>query len=72
MRAIRNKTYLNIGKQTDAQKEVQAAWVELRNSEARTNAIFRGIFRGIMYAAALCLLHAAANGAILLWNLYGV
>lgn len=72
MRAIRNETHLNIGKQTDTQKETHAAWVELRNSEARTNAVFKGIVKGVFIAAALCLLHAAANGAILLWNLYGV
>lgn len=72
MRATRNETYLNIGKQTDKQREIHAAWVKLRASEARYNAVFGGIIKGVLLFAAGCLLHAAWNGAILLWNLYGV
>lgn len=72
MRATRSETYLNIGKQTDKQKEIHQAWQNLRASEAKYNAVFGAIIKGVLLFAAGCLLHAAWNGAMLLWKLYGV
>lgn len=66
MRAIRNEAYLDMGRQTQAQKEVQAAWEKLRKQEARRNSVFCGVCMGIMLAAVAFFLHAAWNGAEIL------